>query len=195
MATITSTPGYTFIAGETVEANDLNLLGSPTIAISNIVDADIGSGAAIALSKLATGALPTAITTTTDNLVNNSVTAGKLSNSATVGTGVGYVRQTGSGGSPPSSFVVIQGPTGTRIAYAWGITGAASTSALTPVTFPVTFSSAPRVTATVVGILWGFTRIVSTTDVTTTSFNFQVRDQNGTAQANPIDWIAIGPVA
>ena len=68
MATLTTTPGYTFTSGEQVEANDLNLLGAPAVAISNIVNADIGSGAAIALNKLATGALPSAITVAPANL-------------------------------------------------------------------------------------------------------------------------------
>jgi hypothetical protein len=89
MATITSTPGYTFITGETVEANDLNLLGSPTIAISNIVNADIGSGAAIEASKLAatldlsakTVTLPAASVGATA-LASNAVTTAKINNAA-----------------------------------------------------------------------------------------------------------------
>jgi len=75
MATITVTPGYTFASGETVEANDLNLLGQPTATITNIVNADIASGAAIALSKLATGALPTAITVASANMVTATAQA------------------------------------------------------------------------------------------------------------------------
>ena len=43
-----------------------------------VADANVVNGAAIALSKLATGALPTAITVAEANLVNNAVTASKL---------------------------------------------------------------------------------------------------------------------
>ena len=70
MATLTK--GQTFAGGETVTADKLNnLVDSATIA--NIVNADIGSGAAIALSKLATGALPTAITVASANLVDGTI--------------------------------------------------------------------------------------------------------------------------
>ena len=83
MATVTK--GKTFISGETVEPADMHqLVDSATV--TNIVDADIGSGAAIALSKLATGALPTAITTTTANIVDASVTPAKLSQPPTFAT-------------------------------------------------------------------------------------------------------------
>jgi len=84
MATLTTTPGYTFTTGETVEANDLNLLGSPTVAISNIVNADISAGAAIALSKLATGALPTAITVASANLVDGTIVDADINASAAI---------------------------------------------------------------------------------------------------------------
>lgn len=84
MATLTTTPGYTFTSGETVETNDLNLLGSPTVAISNIVNADIGSGAAIALSKLATGALPAAITVASANIVNGTIVNDDVSATAAI---------------------------------------------------------------------------------------------------------------
>ena len=83
MATVTK--GKTFISGETVEPADMHqLVDSATV--TNIVDADIGSGAAIALSKLATGALPTAITTTTANIVDESVTPAKLAQPYTLAT-------------------------------------------------------------------------------------------------------------
>jgi hypothetical protein len=76
------------------------------IADGTIVDADINASAAIALSKLATGALPTAITVASANIANDTIvnaninsaaaivdtklatiaTAGKVSNSATTAT-------------------------------------------------------------------------------------------------------------
>lgn len=83
MATVSK--GRTFVSGETVTPAKLNeLVDSATV--SGIVNADVSASAAIALSKLATGALPTAITTTTGNLVDASVTQAKLaSNVATTG--------------------------------------------------------------------------------------------------------------
>ena len=78
-----------------------------TVVLSGaIVNADINTSAAIALSKLATGALPTAITVASANIVNGAIvnadinasaaitdtklatisTAGKVSNSATTAT-------------------------------------------------------------------------------------------------------------
>jgi hypothetical protein len=75
--------GQTFAGGETVTADKLNsLVDNATIA--NIVDADIGSGAAIALSKLATGALPTAITVASANLVDLTIVNADVSASAAI---------------------------------------------------------------------------------------------------------------
>lgn len=64
----TTTPGYTWVSGETVTVSKMNSAAAPTI--SAIVNADIASGAAIALSKLATGALPAAITVADANMVS-----------------------------------------------------------------------------------------------------------------------------
>jgi hypothetical protein len=81
MATLTK--GQTFAGGETVTADKLNnLVDSATIA--NIVNADIGSGAAIALSKLATGALPTAITVASANLVDGTIVNADVSATAAI---------------------------------------------------------------------------------------------------------------
>jgi hypothetical protein len=81
MATLTK--GQTFAGGETVTADKLNnLVDNATIA--NIVNADIGSGAAIALSKLATGALPTAITVASANLVDGTIVNADVSATAAI---------------------------------------------------------------------------------------------------------------
>ena len=48
-----------------------------------IVNADVSPSAAIALAKLATGALPAAITVTTANVVDASITAAKLNGAQT----------------------------------------------------------------------------------------------------------------
>jgi hypothetical protein len=55
---------------------------SGKIANDTIVDADIKSDAAIALSKLAIGALPTAITVASANIVNGTIVEEDLANSA-----------------------------------------------------------------------------------------------------------------
>jgi hypothetical protein len=81
MATLTK--GQAFAGGETVTADKLNnLVDNATIA--NIVNADIGSGAAIALSKLATGALPTAITVASANLVDGTIVNDDVSATAAI---------------------------------------------------------------------------------------------------------------
>jgi hypothetical protein len=71
MATITVTPIKTFVSGETVTPAKLNELSQSTVALTagTIVDADVADGAVIALSKLATGALPAAITVSSANMV------------------------------------------------------------------------------------------------------------------------------
>jgi hypothetical protein len=82
MATVTK--GRTFTSGETVTPAKLNDVVD-LATVTEIVNADIKSDAAVALSKLATGALPTAITVATDNIVDANVTNDKLSLSANAG--------------------------------------------------------------------------------------------------------------
>jgi hypothetical protein len=60
---------YTFTSGDTVTPTKLNSART----VKDIVNADIKSDAAIALSKLATGALPTAITVASANLVDGTI--------------------------------------------------------------------------------------------------------------------------
>lgn len=67
MATVSK--GRTFTSGETVTPAKLNELVD-NATVTSIVDADVSASAAIALSKLATGALPTAITVANANLVS-----------------------------------------------------------------------------------------------------------------------------
>lgn len=55
---------------------------SAKIADGTIVDGDINASAAIALSKLATGALPTAITVASANIVNGTIVAEDLASNA-----------------------------------------------------------------------------------------------------------------
>lgn len=100
MATLTK--GKTFVNGELVTPQKLHELVDLG-TVSGIVNADVSNTAAIALSKLATGALPTGITVASANIVDGTIvnadisasaaiadsklatisTAGKVSNSAT----------------------------------------------------------------------------------------------------------------
>jgi hypothetical protein len=77
------TKGQTFAGAETVTATKLNnLVDNATIA--NIVNADISASAAIALSKLATGALPTAITVDSANIVDGTIVNVDISATAAI---------------------------------------------------------------------------------------------------------------
>ena len=81
MATLSK--GHTFSGGETVTATKLNdLVDSATI--SNIVNADINASAAIALTKLATGALPAGITVASANLVDGTIVNADVNASAAI---------------------------------------------------------------------------------------------------------------
>lgn len=81
MATVSK--GRTFVSGETVTPAKLNeLVDSATV--TSIVDADVSASAAIALSKLATGALPTAITVASDNLVDGTIVNADINASAAI---------------------------------------------------------------------------------------------------------------
>ncbi len=86
MATFTTTPIKTFVSGETVTPVKLNELGQSTVALTagTIVDADVSASAAIALSKLATGALPTAITVASANLVDGTIVDADVSATAAI---------------------------------------------------------------------------------------------------------------
>jgi len=66
----------------TIAKTALGVLGAAVKGTGDIVNADINAGAAIALSKLATGALPTAITVASANIVDATIVAGDLANGA-----------------------------------------------------------------------------------------------------------------
>jgi hypothetical protein len=86
MATITVTPTQTFVSGNTVTPATLNQLAQSTVALTagTVVDADVSASAAIALSKLATGALPTAITVASANLVDGTIVNADINASAAI---------------------------------------------------------------------------------------------------------------
>jgi hypothetical protein len=68
--------------GETELAN--NAVTSAKIANGTILNEDISSSASIALSKLATGALPTDITVASANIVNGTIVDADISSSAAI---------------------------------------------------------------------------------------------------------------
>ena len=68
--------------GTVITTGDTGTVTSTMIADGTIVDADINASAAIALSKLATGALPTAITVASANIVDGTIVADDISSNA-----------------------------------------------------------------------------------------------------------------
>ena len=81
MATLSK--GHTFTGGDEVTATKLNDLVD-TATISNIVNADISTSAAIALNKLATGALPSGITVASANLADGTIVDADINASAAI---------------------------------------------------------------------------------------------------------------
>jgi hypothetical protein len=75
-----ATYGHTFTSGDTLTPTKLNNART----VTNIVNADISASAAIALSKLATGALPTAITVASANLVDGTIVNADINASAAI---------------------------------------------------------------------------------------------------------------
>jgi len=81
-STLALTAGKMKVATSGITSNELAVNSVTTNAIidASITDAKINASAAISLSKLATGALPTAITVDAANLLSNSVTTAKITN-------------------------------------------------------------------------------------------------------------------
>jgi len=84
-ATVATTlnSGTGFLSGEVVTAAKLNNLVNGA-TVTGIVNNDIDSGAAILLSKLATGALPAAITVASANLVDGTIVNADINTSAAI---------------------------------------------------------------------------------------------------------------
>lgn len=172
-----ATSGYTEIDAPATAGN--NTLTLPAT----------GAGTLIATSD--TGTVSTAM------LANGGVTADKLSGSGTLGVGVGYVRNGAASVSGADSFghFTFQAANGTRMLVQWGLNPTTSTSAITTANFHTSFKSGctPEVVCIVSGIVFGaFVRVAMLAAITTTDFQYQVRDQTTGAQANGIRWIAIG---
>lgn len=70
--------------GTVVTTGDNGTVTSTMIANDTIVNADINSAAAISLSKLATGALPTAITVASANIVDGTIVDADISGTAAI---------------------------------------------------------------------------------------------------------------
>lgn len=74
MGNASNAPTATALSGDvTVNSSGVTAIGSGVI-----VDADVNASAAIALSKLATGALPSGITVASTNIVNGTIVLGDL---------------------------------------------------------------------------------------------------------------------
>lgn len=72
------------VSGTLVSTGDTGTVTSTMILDGTIVDADINASASIALSKLATGALPTAITVTSANIVDGTIVNADVNASAAI---------------------------------------------------------------------------------------------------------------
>lgn len=70
--------------GTVITSGDTGTVTSAMIADNSIVDGDISSTAAISLSKLATGALPTAITITSANITDSTIVNADINASAAI---------------------------------------------------------------------------------------------------------------
>jgi len=82
-ATATALATARTINGESFDGtNNITITAAPTAG--SVVDASVASNADIALSKLATGALPTAITVASANLVDGTIVNAKISDTAAI---------------------------------------------------------------------------------------------------------------
>jgi hypothetical protein len=98
------------VTGTVVTTGDAGTVTSTMILDGTIVDADVNASAAIALSKLATGALPTAITVASANIVDGSILNADVNASAAIaGTKIspdfGSQNRTSTGTSTAASFI------------------------------------------------------------------------------------------
>jgi len=72
------------VTGTVVTTGDTGTVTSAMLADGTVVDADISGTAAISLSKLATGALPTAITVASANIVDGTIVNADVNTSAAI---------------------------------------------------------------------------------------------------------------
>ena len=98
------------VTGTVVTTGDTSTVTSTMILDGTIVDADVNANAAIALSKLATGALPTAITVASANIVDGAILNADINASAAIaGTKIspdfGSQNRTSTGTSTAASFI------------------------------------------------------------------------------------------
>jgi microcystin-dependent protein/sporulation protein YlmC with PRC-barrel domain len=80
MGNATNVPTSTALSGDVT----VNSSGVTAIGAGVIVDADVNASAAISLSKLATGALPSAITVASANIVDGTIVNADISGSAAI---------------------------------------------------------------------------------------------------------------
>jgi hypothetical protein len=104
------------VTGTVVTTGDSGTVTSTMILDGTIVNADINASAAIALSKLATGALPSGITVASANIVDGTIVNADVNASAAIaGTKIspdfGSQNRTSTGTSTAASFI----PTGSSV--------------------------------------------------------------------------------
>jgi len=147
MATVTK--GRTFVSGEIITPAKLNDVVD-LATVTEIVNADIKSDAAVALSKLATGALPTAITVATANILDANVTDAKLRHSAALSV-IGRTSDTT--GAPADIAAANDGEvfrrSGTSVGFGTVATAGIANAAVTPAKLsqPLTLATAVATTS------------------------------------------------
>jgi hypothetical protein len=117
---------------------------------SVVISGDTSGAITIAAPAVAgtnTITLPASTGTMLTTASSNVVTATMLSSGA-VGTGVGFVR-TVVYSSTTNGYTIWQGPDGTKLCMCWGYTPFTTGTGFANVTFPVTYTSAPMVNASV----------------------------------------------
>lgn len=165
----------------------------------------IGDGA-VQTSDIANNAVTNAkiadASITTSKISDGNVTVAKLS-TGSAGTGVGFVRDVQQGwlGSASFGYVIFQAPNGTKVAQCWGTTSF-NGSGVASITFPITFSQAPNVTASVYrgSTLGGYMMSTQIGSTTTTGVTIIGNYTTGGSVTNltgneAAAWIATGPVA
>ncbi len=192
-ATATKLATARTINGESFDGtNNITITAAPTAG--SVVDASVASNADIALSKLATGALPTAITVASANIVDGTIVNAKISDTAAIAlTKLATVtagRVVMGNGSDVATATEITGDAtlasnGVVTLSNSGVSAATVNDSATAVT-PITIDAKGRITGTgsAVTITPSFN---SLTDVPTTLAGYGITDAVGSADVRLTD--------
>ena len=125
--------------GTVITTGDSGTVTSAMIADDTIVNADINASAAIALSKLATGALPSGITVASANIVDGTIVNADINTSAAIV----YSKLALSSGIVNADISATAAIAGTKISPDFGSQNVITTGTSTAASFIPTGSSVP----------------------------------------------------